>query len=174
MDWLFKDWDIIWQSMVSALIIYAAVIVLSRIVGLRSFAKMNTFDFAITVAVGSIIASTVMGSASATRGVAAMTTLLFLQMLIAWLKSRFDAVSQVADNTPLLLMDGEEILYDNLKASRVTIDDLRGKLREANVIELKEIRAVVLENTGDVSVLHAADEDVELADWLLEGVKRRP
>ena len=172
MDWLFQSWETILESMASAFIIYVAVIALSRMVGLRSFAKMNTFDFAITIAIGSVIASTVMGTASVLRGVISMATLLTLQVIVAWLKSRYDAVSNIADNTPLLLMDGETILHDNLKASRVTVDDLRGKLREANVIELKEIRAVVLENTGDVSVLHAADQDVELADWLLEGVRR--
>ena len=172
MDWLFQSWDTIAQSMLTALLIYLAVIGLSRIIGLRSFAKMNTFDFSITIAIGSIIASTIMGSASALRGIIAMATLLTLQAIIAYLKSRFDAISEVADNTPMLLMDGKTILYDNLKKTRVTVDDLRGKLREANVIELREVRAVVLENTGDVSVLHAADQDVELAEWLLEGVRR--
>ena len=174
MEWLFDGWDPIWKSMVTALIVYVAVILFSRIVGLRSFAKMNTFDFAITIAVGSVIASTIMGSASAVKGLMAMATLFTLQTIVAFLKSRFQAVNDVADNTPLLLMDGETILHENLKASRVTVDDLRGKLREANVIELKEVRAVVLENTGDVSVLHASDPDVELADWLLKGVKRTP
>ena len=173
MDWFFENWGVIGNSMLTALIIYGTVILLSRIVGLRSFAKMNTFDFAITIAIGSIIASTVMGGASAMRGVIAMATLLGLQTIIAWAKVRFKAVSNVADNTPLLLMDGETILYDNMKAAMVTIDDLRGKLREANVIEMSQVRAVVLENTGDVSVLHASDPDVTLADWLLEGVRRQ-
>ena len=46
--------------------------------------------------------------------------------------------------------------------------DLVAKLREANVLDLKQVRAVVLETTGDVSVLHG---DV-LDEILVENVKR--
>jgi len=50
--------------------------------------------------------------------------------------------------------------------SRVTEDDVRAKLREANVFNYHEVEAVVLETTGDVSVLHGGsnfDNDL-LAD----------
>ena len=53
-------------------------------------------------------------------------------------------------NTPLLLMKGGEILHDNLSKANVSKGDLYGKLREANVISFKEIRAVVFEVTGDI------------------------
>lgn len=51
-------------------------------------------------------------------------------------------------------MRGSEILDDNLKEAEVTHDDLRAKLREANVTQLSQVKAVVMESTGDVSVLH--------------------
>jgi uncharacterized membrane protein YcaP (DUF421 family) len=69
-------------------------------------------------------------------------------------------------------MDGETILYDNLKKAHVTEGDLRAKLREANVLDLAQIRAVVFESTGDIAVLHTADQDQKLKEWLLEGVGR--
>ena len=39
----------------------------------------------------------------------------------------------------------------------IDVDDLRAKLREANVIHMGQVRAVVFETTGDVSVLHGGD-----------------
>lgn len=173
MEWVFKDWDIIGQTVVTTLVLFVFIIAITRLVGLRSFAKMNTFDFAVTIAIGSVIANGISSGASIVRSMVGVTALLLLQVIVAWAKRRFSWVGRVADNTPLLLMDGETILEENLTKARVTEADLRAKLREANVIELKEIRAVVLENTGDVSVLHAADQDIELADWLLEGVRRK-
>jgi uncharacterized membrane protein YcaP (DUF421 family) len=50
----------------------------------------------------------------------------------------------------------------------VTEDELRGKLREANVIQMSEVRAVILESKGDVSVIHTRGSE-ELDDY----VKRR-
>ena len=75
------------------------------------------------------------------------------------------------DNDPLMLMEGNKIYYENLKKARVTESDLRGKLREANVIQLSEVRAVVFETTGDVSVLHSPDKKLE--DWLIKDVNRK-
>lgn len=54
-----------------------------------------------------------------------------------------------------------------MRESRVARDDLLVKLREANVASLEKVQAVVLETTGDVTVLHgdALDEN------LLAGVR---
>jgi uncharacterized membrane protein YcaP (DUF421 family) len=62
------------------------------------------------------------------------------------------------------------MLDDVLRREGVTRADVLAKLREANVLRMEEVRAVVLESTGDISVLHA-DDDTELQDVLLEGVR---
>lgn len=49
------------------------------------------------------------------------------------------------------------MINEHLKATKVTPDDIRAKLREANVTDLNQVRAVVLETTGDISVLHSMD-----------------
>ena len=54
---------------------------------------------------------------------------------------------------------------------RVTEGDLRSKLREANVVKLSEVKAVIFETTGDMVVLHKSNED-DIDPWLLEDVGR--
>jgi len=71
-------------------------------------------------------------------------------------------------------MDGNEILDENLKYARIEKTQLIAKLREANVIDYNQVRAVVLESTGDISVLHSSDDNVELNNNLLEDVRRYP
>jgi uncharacterized membrane protein YcaP (DUF421 family) len=41
---------------------------------------------------------------------------------------------------------------------KVTKDELRGKLREANVLQLNQVKAVVLETTRDISLLHSSED----------------
>ncbi len=67
---------------------------------------------------------------------------------------RHHQISRVVDNQPLVLMAGQRMLSDNLLQARMTQDDVRAKLREANVYNYESIRAVVFETTGDISVLH--------------------
>ena len=78
---------------------------------------------------------------------------------------------KLMDNEPLLLMKGQTIYHENLKKARVTEDDLYGKLREANVLNLSQVRAVVFESTGDVSVLHGDESGPELSDEIMSGVQ---
>jgi len=151
--------------------IYLAVILFTRIAGKRSFSKMSSFDFAMTVAIGSILASTILSkSVSLLQGIVGLAAVYVLQISAALFR-RYDFIQKAIDNQPLLLMDGQKILHDNLRKARVTESDLKGKLREANVIQLSQVKAVVFESTGDISVLHAS-EDKELEDWLIEGVDR--
>ena len=156
----------------TAIGIYIATIIFTRIAGKRSFSKMSSFDFAMTVALGSMIATTVLSkSVSLWNGIIGLGIVYLLQLSVAILR-RFKIIRDAVDNAPLLLMDGQEILHENLKKARVTEEDLRSKLREANVIRLKEVRAVVFEATGDISVLHTGDDSEELEDYLCKDVIR--
>lgn len=156
----------------SAIGIFILVILYTRIAGKRSFSKMSSFDFAMTIASGSILASTILlKNVSLLQGAIGLLVVYVLQIITAFLR-RFSAFQKITDNEPLLLMEEGKIFYENLKKARVTESDLRGKLREANVIQLSEVRAVVFETTGDVSVLHSAP-DTKLEKWLIKDVNRK-
>lgn len=170
MDWVTLPWSEVGKIVVTGIAVFAGLLLYARIVGLRSFAKMSTLDFAATVAIGSVLASvTLANDTSIAAGMAALAVLLGVPWGINALRRHVEWFRKLADNEPTLLMLDGEILHDNLDKDQVTVDDLRAKLREANVLQLSEVRAVVLETTGDVSVLHG---DADLDDWLLDGVSR--
>jgi uncharacterized membrane protein YcaP (DUF421 family) len=171
-EWFKFSTEALWAIVLTSIGIYIAVILLTRIGGKRSFSKMSSFDFAITVAVGSIIATTVLSkSVSLWDGITGLTVLYIVQLSTAFLR-RYAIVQKVTDNKPLLLMDGQEVLYENLKKARVTESDLKSKLREANVLELSQVRAVVFKSTGDIAVLHTRDNQQQVEKYILEGVNR--
>ncbi len=80
-----KLFELTWNSVgliaFSTLGIYMSVIILTRICGKRSFSNMSSFDFAMTVAVGSIIATTALSSSvSMLQGVVGLTVVYLLQI----------------------------------------------------------------------------------------------
>lgn len=166
-DWMWTSWEQAGLIMLTALLMVVAVIATIRVVGLRAFSKMSSFDFAITVAIGSIVATTVASSTPFANGALAVFALLGVQFVIAWMR-RHAAFGSVVDNTPLLLMRDGVFIDAALSASRVTEADVIAKLREANALDLSDVHAVVLETTGDISVLHGGSA---LDDMLLEGVR---
>lgn len=173
-DWLLTTGPESALVVLSALGIYAAVILLTRLVGLRSFSKMSSFDFAMTVAIGSIIAATVVSkNPPLLQAVVALAAVYGCQYTIARLRKASPLISWAVDNEPVLLMIGQEIIQENMRRHRVTEHDLWAKLREANVLHLGQVRAVVLETTGDISVLHGDAEGPALDPVLLLGVRDR-
>ena len=144
------------------------VVLLVRIVGLRSFSKMTSFDFVMTVAMGSLVgsASRVSEWTAFLQALAAMAALFAVQWILARVRKASQAVGKAIQNRPVVLMRNGKIDEEALKRTRVSRDNVLSKLREANVLDPSQVRAVVLETTGDVTVLHGG----ELDEAMLEGV----
>lgn len=171
-DWLIAPWSVLWKTASSVVLIFSIIVLFVRIAGLRSFAKMSSFDFASTIAVGSILAGVVMGTdTSLVKGAVALGTILVFQQIFAGAKFRSEWFEDLAENDPTMLMDGPVFLENNMRKTGVSKSDLIAKLREANVIRLSQVKAVVLETTGDISVLHQEGNE-PMDDLLLEDVVR--
>ena len=170
-NWITVTPDTLVKVLLSILLLFTGIIIITRIAGLRTFAKMSSFDFAATIAIGSILASIVLNSdQSLVKGVIALAGIIAFQALFALLVRKSKPFKKWATNSPILLMKEGEILHSNLSATNMSEDDLIAKLREANVFDLSEVHAAILESTGDVSVLHT-HEDKKLNKKLLQGVQ---
>ena len=152
------DIDTALSVIVSVIGVFTAIMIITRIIGLRTFAKMSSFDFASTIAVGSILASIIINEdQSILKGVLALISIIGFQTIFSFMVRKNDWFKKLFTNKPQMLMKDGEIIYDNLKSCNIGLSDLMGKLREANVHKLSEVQAVVFESTGDISVLHSSD-----------------
>ena len=139
-----------------------------RLIGLRSLSKMTNFDFVVTVASGSLLAGAVQATewSAYLQALGALAALFGLQFLIAKARQSSETFEKAIQNGPIFLMWEGEFIQDALNTSRVAKDDVIAKLREANVLHMSKVRAVVLETTGDISVLHGDDLDDDLVDGI--------
>ena len=162
--------DAVMRGAILAVIALAWMILLIRINGLQTLSKMTNFDFVATIAFGSLIAGAAQASewTAFLQTLAAILALLLIQAAITRLRKKADTVSTAVENQPCLIMRNGEIDEAALKANAVRREDLLAKLREANVLQLSEVRAAILETTGDVSVLHGK---VDVDEVLLEDVR---
>lgn len=88
-EWISAEFDEVAMVLLSSIVTYVAILVFTRIVGLRSFSKMQACDFAMTVAVGSLLASTISSAdPSLLLGVLAIGCLYLGQWSLAFLRSR--------------------------------------------------------------------------------------
>jgi len=161
-------YDLIARGTILTAIGIVYVIALTRIVGLRSFSKMTNFDFVITVASGTVLAG--MGRATDWQGFAQAAVVMFalfaVQLVIAKVRKKSETFEETIQNDPVLLMIDGRFCTEAMSKTRVSRSDIIAKLRESNTMSFDEVRAVVLETTGDISVMHGDNLDPAI----LEGV----
>lgn len=160
---------ILW-GMVSALSVFVLTILLTRLFGLRSYARLSTFDFAFTLAKGALIATiAVSDSIGFLEGGIALLGIYIGEWITGMLRSRYDWFNRMVSNRPVLLMYKGQYIEKNILSTRVSHDDIHFALRQSNIRHMEEVQAVVAEPTGQISVLCGDDTTVEK---LLEGVVR--
>ena len=151
---LFSGWPVLVRVVLSGAALYVIVLALSRLHGTRTTSKMNNFDWIISVASGSIFASTVVSdNVTLAQGTTAFATLFALQWGLTTLSVRFPWFYHTVTASPALLFHAGRFLDDKLKAERVTRDEVLSAVRSAGVTDLSEVSAVVLEPDGVLTVL---------------------
>lgn len=137
--------------------VYLAFLVLVKLVGQRALAAMSSFDFAAAIALGAVMGRTVLGfTPTLLAGLIGMATLFALQALFGLLR-RNRALDRTLSTLPLLLMADGAVLHDNLRKAQLVEDELRQKLRLADVHRYDDVAAVILERTGAISVLRRGE-----------------
>ncbi|MBC6992188.1 DUF421 domain-containing protein [Hymenobacter sp. BT491] len=150
----FTSWTSLARTLVVGVAAYAGLIVLLRISGKRTLTKMNAFDLVVTVALGSVLATVLLTkSVALLDGLVAFALLIALQFSITWLSVRSKTISRLVKSEPTLLVYQGRFLPAALRAERLTEEEIMAELRAQGLASLTEAAAVILENSGDLSVL---------------------
>lgn len=151
---LFRGWGPVGGTVLLGLLAYALLVVCLRGAGKRTLSKMNAFDFIVTVALGSMLATVLLSTqVTLARGAAGFGVLILLQMAIAWAASRSRAVRGLVKSTPRALVVDGRIDAAALRDERVAPDEVLSAIRRSGGGSLTAVAAVVLETDGSFSVI---------------------
>lgn len=159
MNWtMFLDgWPSIGRVLIVGVLAYAALVILLRISGKRTLAKMNAFDLVVTVALGSTLATILLSNdVSLAAGVAALALLIGLQYAVAWLSVRSGFVRRLAQPEPRLIVLRGQFLAGAMTEERLGRDDVLAAIRKEGLAGLQDVEALILETDGTFSVVPAA------------------
>ena len=150
----FGGWNSLGRTLVVGVLGYVGVVFFLRISGKRTLSKMNAFDFIVTIALGSTLASMfVSPNVRLVEGLLALALLIFLQYAVTSLAVRSRRFQGVIKAQPTLLFHRGQALPDGLRRERVTREELLTAIRMAGYSDPDSVAAVVLETDGSLSVL---------------------
>ena len=174
-DAFFSSLSSIMRVFVVGALAYAALVLLLRVSGKRTLAKLNAFDLVVTVAFGSTLATVLLSrTVPLLDGIAAFVILILLQLGVAWLGVRARWFRDLVTSEPTLLVRDGVLLEDAMQRERIDHGEVLAAIRQGGVVAMRDVRAVVLERDGSLSVVQRTDDPVDktsLAD--VPGIGRR-
>ncbi len=149
----FDGWYNIERTVTLSVIGFTALIVMLRVSGKRTLSKLNAFDFIFVVACGSVFAATIIEKdVTLLEGMAALVTLIGMQVLLAEIAARYEWADRFINGHPTLLFSHGKFIPHALRKERITEGEVRAAIREKGITRVEDVDAVVLENDGSLSV----------------------
>ncbi|MGB6230288.1 MAG: YetF domain-containing protein [Litorimonas sp.] len=177
MDWIFDTtWHLEWLSelpliarvLIATSLTYFFVILLMRISGKRTVARMNSFDWILNVAMGSLAASAILTPEDLPASLLGMATMVGLQWLLTRLTFRYPAFSKWIKEEPALVVSNGVMDRRAMSRARINEDEIMGEVRKAGLTSIDRVGAMTFEPSGAVSVIESEDglprSDIPRAD----------
>ncbi len=150
----FDSWSDLARILAVGTAAYLALVVLLRVSGKRTLAKLNAFDWVVSVALGSTLATVLLSSdVSWSEGAVALVLLAALQFAVAVTTARLPGGRSVITARPTLLLEDGRAIPEALGRQRITMSELRQAIRASGSGALSSVAAVVLEPDGSMSVI---------------------
>ena len=146
-------------SYVRTVILYLILIGVIRLMGKRQIGQMEPSEFVVTMRVANLASIPMQdGGIPLFSGVVPILTVLGVELVLSVCAMRSVLFRRILCGKPVILIENGNILQENLRSTRVTLDELTGHLREKDVLDLKSVQYAILETNGNLSVFLYAKE----------------
>lgn len=174
MDWLTGDWPHLGEVAAKTSLMYVTALVGLRLGERRTLAQWTIIDFATAVAMGAIIGRTALASTqSYVTGAGALLTLVVVHRLASRL--RFNPLlGKLVDHRVRVLVAYGELRRSELRRCGLTDEDLSRELRQRGVFALEDVRYVLYETKGSITIVPAGAGQAPLVQAGLEAAAGWP
>ena len=133
--------------------LYLVLILSVRMMGKRQIGQMEASEFVVTMLVANLASIPMQDAAIPLySGLLPILVVLGMELSLSGLILRSVWVRKFFCGKPVILIDNGKILQENLRATRVTLDELMGHLRSKDVLDVQTVQFAILETDGSLSV----------------------
>ena len=135
------------------MILYLVLIASVRLMGKRQVGQMEPSEFVVTMLVANLASIPMQDEGIPLfSGVIPILTVLGAELVLSVASMGSIRLRRILCGKPVILMENGRILQENLRKTRITLDELTGHLRLKDVLDLNTVQFAILETNGDISV----------------------
>ena len=140
-------------SYIRTILLYLVLIAVVRLMGKRQIGQMEPSEFVVTMLVANLASIPMQdGGIPLFSGFVPIMTVLGLELILSALSMKSIGFRRLLCGKPVILIENGKIIQQNLKKTRITLDELTGHLREKDVLDLQAVQYAILETNGNLSV----------------------
>ena len=140
-------------SYLRTIVLHLVLVAVIRFMGKRQIGQMEASEFVVTMLVANLASIPMQdGSIPLFSGVVPIVTVLGLELVLSGLSLRSIRLRKLLCGKPVILIENGQLLQQNLRRTRVTMDELMGLLREKDVLDFRCVQYAILETSGNLSV----------------------
>jgi uncharacterized membrane protein YcaP (DUF421 family) len=137
-----------------ALVLYAFVVFVMRVIGRRELSSMTPFDLVLLIILGDAIQQGLtQDDYSVTGAVLAVATIATLQVATSYVSYRSKRARRVLEGDPIVIVDHGDLVDANVARERMTLDDITEEARQQQISSLDEVEWAILEANGSISFI---------------------
>ena len=140
-------------SYIRAAFLYLVLILSVRLMGKRQIGQMEASEFVVTMLVANLASIPMQdGGIPLYSGLVPILVVLGMELTLSGLILRSVPLRRFFCGKPMILIDNGKILMENLRRTRVTLDELTGHLRQKDILDIRAVQFAILETDGSLSV----------------------
>jgi len=134
-------------------VVYLVLIAAVRLMGKRQIGQLEPSEFVVTMLAANLATLPIEDpDFPLSTGLAAIVTVLALELVLSLVSMRSIRFRKLLCGKPVILIENGKILRENLRRTRVTLDELTEHLRQKDVLDLESVQFAILETNGSLSV----------------------
>jgi uncharacterized membrane protein YcaP (DUF421 family) len=137
-----------------AVVAYLFVIFMLRIIGRRELSSLGPADIVLLVVMGDLVQNGVTQSDDSVTGIfLAISTFAMLTVAMSFITFKSRRMQTVIEGAPLILVQDGTPIDSNLRAERLSVDEVAEEARGQGIESLDEVKWCVLEPSGKLSFI---------------------
>ena len=147
------------MAVVRTALMYLVLLGVIRLLGKRQVGQMEPSEFVVTMVIANLAAIPLEEKdLSLWAGVVPIATIFVLERILSLLTLKSIRFRRILCGKPVILVENGRPLWEELRKTRVTMDELMAHLRLKDVLDIRTVRYAILETNGSLSVFPYAQE----------------
>ena len=140
-------------------ILYLVLIAAMRILGKRQIGQLEPSEFVVAMLIADLAAIPMQNSGiPLLSGLVPILTVLGLELVLSGFALGSVRFRRLMCGKPVILIENGKPLQENMRAARITLDELSSHLRQKDVLDMSKVQYAILETDGNLSVFPFPEE----------------